>query len=649
MGKYDKLFKPVRIGSITLKNRIAMAAMGTNFGDSSGDVKQRAIDYYCKRAEGGTALLITEAVYVHLSGAHRKGAIAIESDSRIEGLRRLTDAVHSRGAMIAAQLTHAGRVVAGAIRGADYPLAWAPSAVKHRKTGEISHEMTKDEILLIEKSFAEAAVRAKASGFDAVEVHGTHGYLLMQFMSLISNKRTDEYGGSLENRMRFPLETIREMRKAVGDDYPIIYRIGAVELAEGGYGIEDAVALSVELEKCGVSAIDVSGGINETPDDMSRSIATYYTKEAYFTEYSKKIKAAVNIPVMVVGRLQDPDTALNCIEEGFGDIVVLGRQLIADPFWPQKVMAGETDRIDRCISCNRGCIEEICAQRPMSCVQNSQVGRENDVANAGPCSKKVLVAGAGLAGLEFALRAVQRGADVTVVELGEKAGGQCMLAAVPPGKEGFSKLVSSRVRRLKEAGVEIACNKEITADDAAGYDLVAVTGIARPIKLKADWTDSPICVDAQEILKGNIPVPPTGSKVLVVGGGAVGLETAHMIAEKGAATTVIDIAPSVGNGFVPTLWAVFSRKLAELNVDIKCGTHIAELDGNNAVLEDSEGHSCCMDGINMIVSAVGTRCDASLADELEAKGIDVIRIGTAAGGTNTLEVTRQAFDAALSI
>lgn len=648
MGKYNSLFEPIKIGDICVKNRIAMAAMGTNFGDSSGDVKQRAIDYYCKRAEGGCGLIITEAVYVHPSGAHRKGAIAIDNDSRLDGLKKLTEAVHSNGAMIAAQLTHAGRVVAGAIRTADYPLAWGPSAVKHRKTGEMSHEMTLDEIKLVEKAFAEAAVRAREAGFDAVEVHGTHGYLLMQFMSHVSNKRTDEYGGSLENRMRFPLETISMMREAVGEGFPIIYRIGATELIEGGYDIEDAVALSIELEKCGVSAINVSGGINETPDDMSKSIASYFTKEAYFTDYSRQIRSAVSIPVLVVGRLQNPDTALECIETGAADMICLGRQLIADPFWPSKVKDEKCDTIDYCISCNRGCIEELCMQHPMSCVQNSLAGRENAIRDSSPCSKKVLVAGAGLAGLEFAIRAKQRGADVTVAEIGDKAGGQCLLAAIPPGKENFNRLIESRVRKLNELGVGIIYKHEITADDADGYDLVAVTGISNPVKLPLFWSDSPLCKEALDILKGKIKLPPEGSNVVVVGGGAVGLETAHMLAELGMNITVVDIAPIAGNGFVPTVWAAFRKMLNELHVELKELTHISGMDGSTITLQGPEGTSC-IENVSMIVSAVGSRCDTSLADELKAKGKECILIGCAAGGTNTLEVTRQALDAALSI
>lgn len=643
MTDYDVLFQPIRLGQLELKNRIVMAPMGTNFGDGSGHVCEETVQYYTRRARGGVGLITTEAMYVHPSGAHRTGAMGIDCDELIPGLTSLTDAVHAAGGKIAAQLTHAGRVVGGAVRPADYARPWGPSALPHRKTGEMSHAMTTEEIRTVVKAFGAAAVRAKRGGFDAVEVHGTHGYLLMQFMSPLWNRRADEYGGSLENRMRFPIEVVEQIRESVGPDYPVIYRMGGSELLLGGMTLDHALALAVALEKAGVSAFHVSGGINETPEDMKNSIGTNYAPKGYFLNYAACVKKAVTVPVIAVGRLGDPDVAACAIAEHKSDMVCLGRQLLADPEWPNKVRENRTDEIVRCISCNRGCIEELCLQHSITCVQNPALGHETSPAVPPEKKKHILVAGAGLAGLEFAIQAALRGHSIEIWEARSFGGGQCTMAAQSPHKEDFQCLVDSRLKKLDTLGVPVSYNKTVTARDSAGFDLVAVcTGNVSQIPPFA-WKNNPIVYEAFPLLQRNYKPPEKGSTAVVVGGGAVGLETAHLLADRGFCVHVIELADHIGNGFVPTAWAAFCESCASLDLHIHTCSQVKDIVQNTVVLE-LDGKETALTDVAMVVIAVGSRPDRSLLDELQKANVPCINIGGSNGAMNTLDVVCQAYE-----
>ena len=636
------MFQPIQIGSLGLKNRLVMAPMGTNFGDASGCVSEEARRYYARRAAGGVGLILTEAMYVHISGAHRAGAIGIDRDERIPELRTLTDAVHKRGGKIAAQLTHAGRVVGGAVRGEGYPQAWGPSALTHRKTGERSHAMTEEEIRLIVRAFGDAAARARKSGFDAVEIHGTHGYLLMQFMSPLWNRRKDSYGGSLENRMRFPLEVARQVLASAGGR-PVIYRIGGSELLPGGMSPEDAQTLAAELERVGVSALHVSGGINETPADMKNSIGTNYAPEGYFVDLAADIRRKVSIPVIAVGRLGNPELAASVLAEGKADLVCLGRSLLADPEWPEKVRQGREAELVRCISCNRGCIEELCRQRSITCVQNPALGHETDAVEPPRQKKRILVAGAGLAGLEFAVQAAARGHAVEVWEAADAAGGQVELAARPPHKEDFRQLISSRLKKLEKLQVPVCWNRRVTAEDGRSFDLVAVCTGAVPKVPPVPWRDEPIVCDAFSLLRKKCGLPEAGDKAVVVGGGAVGLETAHLLADRGAHVWVVDVQPKLGNGFVPTAWAAFLESCASLHIEFCTSSCVKRVFGRTVILERQKCEEV-LEGVSMVVTAIGSEPDAALEKSLRQAGVSYIVLGSCAGAVDTLGTVRQAYE-----
>ncbi|MBQ6274608.1 MAG: FAD-dependent oxidoreductase [Oscillospiraceae bacterium] len=645
MQDHSILFQPIQIGPMTVKNRIVMAPMGTNFGKTDGLVRQEAVRYYTRRAKGGVGLIMTEAMYVHPSGAHRPGAMAIDSDDKLEGIRALTYSVHEAGGKIASQLTHAGRVVGGAIRPKGYEQSWGPSALVHRKTGELSHAMTLEEIQEVIEAFGQAAVRAKKGGFDAVEIHGTHGYLLMQFMSPLWNKREDAYGGSLENRMRFPLEVTKRILDAVGPDYPVIYRMAGSEQMPGGMTVDDAMALARELEKLGVSAFHVSGGINETPADMSRSIATNYSPEGYFVPYAQRLKQEVSVPVIVVGRLGDPDLAAQVVMDGKADMICMGRQLLADPEWPEKVRTGRDEDIVRCISCNRGCIEELCLQHSITCVQNPFLGHECTPIVPVERKKKVLVAGAGLAGLEFAVQAALRGHHVDVMEKDAQPGGQCSLAALPPHKGDFQRLVDSRLHKLERLGVSLRCGVTVTAETAAGYDFVAVCTGGEQRSLPFPWVQQPIVAPAYSILRRERPHPAPGQSALVIGGGAVGLETAHMLADEGVKVHVVELAETVGNGFVPTAWAAMKADLDRLGVEIYTSTHVTDLQEGKAFLAAKDREPWAIEDLSLVVQAVGIAPDKDLYAALVAAGIPCVSLGSCNGAGNTLEAVRQGYEA----
>jgi 2,4-dienoyl-CoA reductase-like NADH-dependent reductase (Old Yellow Enzyme family) len=347
--QYPHLFEAGSIGRVQIKNRIVMPPMGTNFTGNDGVVCDRNIQYYRERARGGVGLIIVEAAYIHQSAKHRTHGIGSAEDRFIPGMKRLAQAIREAGSVPAIQIVHNGRLMSSKASG--LPL-FAPSPIPHRITGETPREMTIEDIQFMVECFAAATARVAEAGFEIVELHGAHGYLLQQFLSPYSNHRKDEYGGSFENRARFPLEVVRAVRERVGREFPVIYRLSATEFMEGALTTEDMSKFAPMLQAEGIAALHVSVGLNETPFTMGQAIQPIYYEPGNLAKYALAIKQQVTIPVIAVGRINSPDVAEAILARGDADFVATGRALTADPHWPRKAMEGRSEDIRQCVACN---------------------------------------------------------------------------------------------------------------------------------------------------------------------------------------------------------------------------------------------------------------------------------------------------------
>lgn len=521
-----KLFTPIRINQMELKNRIVMPAM--HFLPSwDGALLPHHTDYFVERAKGGAALIIIGGCTIDdLSGP--VNMISVKDDTFIPGLAALARAVQANGAKIAAQLYQAGRYSHSVLMGGRQSISSSP--VRSKFTGETPRELTVPEIRKVQKNFALAADRVKRAGFDAVEIIASAGYLISQFLSPVVNRRKDEYGGTPENRMRFGLEVAGEVRRMVGPDFPVIFRVAGNEFMEGGLENKDAQLFCRELEKAGVDLINVTGGWHETRVPQ----LTMALPRGGYVYLAAGIKQAVSIPVMACNRINDPILADRILRDGLADLVGIARGLIADPELPNKARAGRFEEINRCIGCNQGCFDTLFAGQAQTCLVNARAGAEaRRIISPAARPKKVMIIGGGPAGMEAARVAALRGHRVALYERREKLGGQLALAAIPPGRGEFfifQDYLETQLRKLKvpiHLGVEVsAAQVEAEKPDA----LVLATG-AGPLIPPIKGIDGPNVLLAWDVLRGKVD---TGKEVVIIGGGAVGLETALFLAHKGA-------------------------------------------------------------------------------------------------------------------
>ncbi len=521
----DPLFSPIRINSLVLENRIYMPAMHLGMANNF-EVTDQIIRFYTQRAKGGPAMICVGYATVNdLSGNTQN--IGAHDDAFIPGLSKLAAAIKENGARAAVQLNHAGRYNFSFFLNGKQPVA--PSAVASRMTRETPKAMTKDEIKSTVNDFAMAALRVKRAGFDAVEVLSGTGYLISEFLSPLTNQRTDEYGGNLDNRMRFGREVMDAVREAVGHDFPLIVRMNGNDFMPGGNTRQELISYGQTLARGPVDALCINVGWHEA---RVPQIVAQVPRGA-FVYLARAVKDAVDIPVIASHRINDPKTARDVISRGYCDMVAMGRSLIADPLLPLKAAHGKENEIIHCVACAQGCFDNLFKLRHVECLCNPMAGYEEktDIQTAGP-SRRVMIIGGGAAGMSAALTAHRRGHSVTLFEKTGRLGGQLHLAAAPPGREDFARLATDLENQLTACDIPVTLNREVDESliQSRAPDVVILATGAIPAVPPIDGLDSDLVVDAWQVLENNVS---TGNRVAVIGGGAVGVETALFLAEKG--------------------------------------------------------------------------------------------------------------------
>ena len=615
------LFTPIRINSLTLKNRIIMPAMASYHAAVNGEVTDKLIRYHAERAKGGVGMNIVEATYITRSGNSFDLGLGISDDFMIKGLSQLTSAVHKHDGKIAVQLQHGGRF-------GNPPTSGTPRMLVSMLPGlapsENARVMDIAEIEGLVEAYAQAARRAVEAGFDAVELHGAHGYLINQFLSPLTNHREDAYGGSLENRLRFPLEVLAAVRSQVGKDYPVLFRFSMMEFMPGGIDMEQAVAICKAMTDHGVDMLNLSIGIGETVEYI---IPPASVPEGWNADRAATIKQAIEsrIPVAVVGRIYNRKTAEGIVSSGKADIVAMGRALLADPYLPVKLAEGRDNEILPCIGCNEGCTGMLNECRPISCAVNPRTGYEGDYPlTPAQKSKKIVVLGGGPAGCEVALTAAQRGHKVVLFEASSRLGGLANAAALPPGKGVFAALGNYFAVMLPKAGVEVRLQTRATAEDikALQADHVVVATGGQPI-LPA-FCKGADYVLAQDILEGK---KEAGHTCLVVGGGLVGSETAEFLADKGRKVTIMELRDGIALDMEYKTRQMLMPRLAELNVSCLTETEVLSLGTDGSVNIRTPYLEKTLKGFDTIVLALGYRPDTELCRSLAEAEIDFVRVG----------------------
>ncbi|MBP2654037.1 MAG: NADH:flavin oxidoreductase/NADH oxidase [Firmicutes bacterium] len=672
----SKLYLPGKIGKLEIRNRLVMTPMHLAYCQE-GRVSDRIIEFYRLRARGGVGLIVTGAVGIDPVRVNQHEMLQIYDDVFIPGLCRLTEAVHAEGAKIFPQLFHPGRYA----RTKEYGglEAIAPSAVPSRFTGETPREMNTAEIAEIVAFFAAAADRAKRAGFDGVEIVGSAGYLIAQFLSALTNKRQDRYGGDLAGRMTFALEVVAAVRQAVGPDFPIMVRVAGHDFMSGGNTNCEAKQFAVALESAGVDAINVTGGWHETHVPQ----LTMEVPAGAFSYLGRAIKESVAIPVVVCNRM-NAQLAEQIVDEGNADFVGIARGFVADPDLAKKAECGAYGTIRPCVACNQGCMDNIFFGKKLNCLVNREAGREAELFNdavapeinelSGP--ERILVIGAGVAGMEYARVAAGRGHRVTIWEASSEPGGQVRIAAVPPGRQEFMKFVDYLLQTCHDLKVEINYGKQATKDNVltamenGKFDrLIIATGaiaLAPPFEVE----DSAKVVPAWEVLKGNLSV---GDRVVVIGGGAVGVETALALAKIGTIdaetlkflvlsqaekpeelyrlltqgskeVTLLEMDKGFGRDMGPsTRWSMLA-KLKQFKVNTFDQAKVARVKKDGVVANRPEGQVFIP--ADTIVVALGSRSNDELYSKLKGKIDKIAVIGDAQQPRKIQDAVRDAYDEA---
>jgi 2,4-dienoyl-CoA reductase-like NADH-dependent reductase (Old Yellow Enzyme family)/NADPH-dependent 2,4-dienoyl-CoA reductase/sulfur reductase-like enzyme len=649
------LRQPGMIGPLRLKNRVVMGPMGTNYGTSDGFSTERDKLYYAERAKGGVAMIMTEAMNISAGARNHNNSLCIYHDQFIPGVSAVVRAIQDNGALAVAQINHRGQLLKRSVLGME-PVG--PTAGKHPNTGEPVRALRVDEIRAIERDFLDATRRLWRAGYDAVEIHAANGYLFQQFFSPRINRRDDIYGGSLENRMRLLMETVGLIRDAF-PDFPLLVRISATEYVAGGYTQDEAIALVQALETMGVSAIDLSGGTNESPWLSRYCIQPPSFPRRCLEPHARPLKQALKIPVIIAGRIITPQDAEAVLEAESADFISLGRALIADPHWCRKAFGDVVAPIRPCISCNV-CFERLTLERDVACVQNPLVGTEFEaleflepqVPNKAAAGKRqrILVLGAGVAGVEAARMAAALGHFVEIWDIADRAGGQVPLALAAPDKADVAAVWTYRISEIERLNVTVRLGVKITAGAVRNMapDLVVIATGSRPRTLPILLNAGVPVLQAWDVLLDAQALTP-GARVTMIGGGMVGIETAEVLAMRGCAVTVVEPQSSVARDMARNNRIDVLARLEQHDVRLLTETTVESVADRELVLLHRGGERKRHHPGDAIVVAIGPEPNRDVAGLVQETGLPSVLVGDCNQPGDFLNAIRDASMTVLAI
>ena len=651
--QYEHLFSPGQIGKVTLKNRLVMSPMGIGLANLDGTPSEDMIAFYEARAIGGAGLILPEITRIDdVTGAGLMRQLSVTQDRHIQPLSRLAQAVHKHGAKIFIQLHHPGRETVSALLGGQSVVS--ASAIPCKYLQQETRALETAEVKALVQKFIDGAVRVQKAGCDGVELHAAHGYLLQQFLSPYTNKRTDEYGGSFENRLRMIAEIIAGIRAACGPDFPISVRLSVEEfldktgVTEDYIHIQDGVKIAMALEGLGVDVLNVSCGLYETGSVCVEPISY---PQGWRRGLIKAVKDHVGIPVIGVSVLREPEVAEAFLADGVEDFVSMGRSWLCDENWGRKVLEGREKELRKCISCLR-CFESLNqwngAGMPPECAQNPRMARERKYGELtqAPAGKTAVVVGGGPAGMCAAQTLALRGVKVTLLDRGSELGGTVNLAKKPPLKERMQWLADYYRNEFDRLGVDVRLNAEVTADAVAALApdaVVVATGSVSILPDRLPGIHGQTVHTVEDILSGRVPL--TGKQVVVAGAGITGLETAEYLCAAGNTVTVVDLLDQIAPTANHTIVADVCGRLAGYGVQYLLGHALKEIGEDGVVLEKQADHSEVSLSADAVVLSLGFRPDSTLAEALSARGIPVRTVGSAVRDGTIAPATRSGYEA----
>ena len=632
----NSLFDTLQIGSMTLKNRTFMAPMSLGYGNETGIASPQQQAYWLERAKGQVGCIITDATSVDPNTPYLGNTLCFRNEESIQAYKKFTDQIHAYGTKIIPQITHPGPESISSFFGVTPISSSGYLNSMHQKTREVSL----DEISSIVQMYAHASYQAKQAGFDGIELHCAHGYMLLgSFLSPLKNKRTDAYGGSLMNRARLLFEVVEAIKEKCGKDFPIILRISGSEKIEGGNTIEDTLKLVPELEKRGIDAFEISGGSQyEMPNKIMPS---HGEKQAANLKEALKIKEVSTVPVLLVGKINEAKLAENLINQVDG--IVLGRALLADPYFVQKIKEGKEDEIAPCTGCLTGCVGQQSKRLCGTCVINPFCGHEQDMKIEPSSShKKVMVIGAGVAGLSAARMCALRGLHVEIFEKSSILGGQINLASKIENKKEMHKWIDYFEKECRRLCIPIHFHTEVHPYDVHDFDVVLVCNGSIPNKL---MEQDNVCT-AHDVLSDK--VLPHG-KVLVVGGSMVGVEASEYICEKekNVKITILEMKNQIDEGEAPANYVNTMANLKTLPIQVLTETKLISI--QDEVVVERNGKQENLGSFDYIVFATGSKADSSLYEKIKETGIETYTCGDASSVANALEAIHGSVKIALTL
>ncbi|MFX0071569.1 MAG: FAD-dependent oxidoreductase [Candidatus Hermodarchaeota archaeon] len=669
--KFFKLFTPLKIKDMVVSNRIIMPAMHLNLA-KNGFMTKKLNDFYVERAKGGAGMLIVGGCYVDIYGKGLPSMIAMDDDKFLPKLKEFTEVVHNArdDVKICCQLYHGGAYAFPQIIGRT-PIG--PSAVYSNFSKTTPREMTMEDIKREQEAFVDATLRAKNAGFDAVEVCANAGYLMAQFISPYTNKRTDKYGGDFENRLRFPLETL-ELMRSKAEDFPIGYRISGDDFVPNSNTYKEKPAIAKELSKY-LDYFNVTGGWHETKTPQ----LTMDVPEGCYTYLAENIKSNVSIPIFSSNRINYPELAEQVLMAGKADAICIGRGLIADPYLPTKAKNGELRDIMNCIGCNQGCFDNVFRMMPITCLRNARAGNESRM-ELKPLKqkKKVMVVGSGPAGLEAARVAAIRGHEVHVFEKDDKIGGLLNIIWVPPGRSEFKRMIENYSYWIQKYGIQVHLEQVVTLDTVKEFnpDVVIIATGSKPIKVPIPGMERENVYWANDVFNGDAPV---GKNNIVIGGGATGIECALYLAEFGNLSmealdfltfykaltpetalnmrhtgrnkvTVLEKLPKLGRNLGKTTKWVLLDKCDVFGVKFLANVSVTEIGENYVNFTDASGKENAINDVDCVYYATGVESEDSLYTEIkQLGGIEVEKVGDARKPETVMESVSIGYKKANSI